>query len=170
MCDLSVSEMANYTQKSTHMAARSTATTSDLGDFLRSYDTSGSGKFDRDRWLYLCSSASINLPQESAAHLFDRLDTDHDGIVTISELLKDLTEWQSSLGNGSDSDADVNESWKPVDMDRFAFRGGGQKTTDWNNKRMDSFYESTPDELDDDFGKRYVIVFKIKFTHNHVPL
>uniref|UniRef100_A0A5K3EJG5 Ras and EF-hand domain-containing protein n=1 Tax=Mesocestoides corti TaxID=53468 RepID=A0A5K3EJG5_MESCO len=127
-------------------------TKNDLAAFLRSYDTDGSGSFDRDRWLHLCTSAKINLPQESAADLFDRLDTDRNGIVTIAELLDSLSEWQKSLGESGAEALGGIETGMPVDVERFA----GPSSTSFRNmkdKRMDSLYESSPNELDVDFGK-----------------
>ena len=129
-----------------------TQTRQSMRDFLRSYDTNNSGSFDRDRWLHLCTSATINLPQESAADLFDKLDSDRDGLVTIDELLNCLNEWQKSVTSDVD-DSDGEETGRPLDLDRFA----GPDRSDsrlFAARRAGSLYESSPTETDAEFGKR----------------
>lgn len=126
----------------------------ELRDFLKSYDHNGTGSFDRDRWLHLCTSATINLPQDSAAAVFDKLDSDHDGLVRIDDLLQSLGEWQQSVNSDVDED-DAEETRRPIDLGRIAdpnltLSNGFPKV------RTDSLYESTPSERDKDFGKRRV--------------
>ncbi|CDS42945.1 ras and EF hand domain containing protein [Echinococcus multilocularis] len=137
-------------------------TRQELRDFLSSYDTNDSGNFNRDRWLHLCTSATINLPQDSAAALFDRLDTDRDGLVTIDELLKSLSEWQKTTNQEFD-DIWEEETGRPVDLGRFT------EPQTWNsqqhvNNRLDSLYTSSPTEADKEFGKSVVEATRLSKT------
>lgn len=124
----------------------------ELRDFLRSYDTNNSGSFNRDRWLHLCTSATINLPQDSAAALFDRLDTDKDGLVTIDELLKSLSEWQKATNSEADGEWEEGTG-RPVDLGRFA-EPRTRKSKMLVDNRLGSFYASSPSDTDKEFGKR----------------
>ncbi|KAM7537113.1 hypothetical protein Aperf_G00000063383 [Anoplocephala perfoliata] len=139
-----------------------TQTKQELQDFLKSYDQNGTGTFDRDRWLHLCTSAAINLPQESAAALFDKLDADHDGLVRIDDLMESLTEWQQSVNSDVDED-DAIGTGRPIDLGRFAdpnmTRSNGLPV-----KRVDSLYESTAVEADKDFGKSFAEATRLSKT------
>nr|CDS28791.1 ras and EF hand domain containing protein [Hymenolepis microstoma] len=134
----------------------------ELRDFLKSYDSNGTGSFDRDRWLHLCASATINLPQESAAAVFDKLDSDHDGLVRIDDLLQSLSEWQNSVASDIDDEVDI-ETGRPVDLGRFA----ELKVTHANGfpgGRMGSLYESSPTETDKEFSKSLMEAQKLSKT------
>lgn len=130
-----------------------TQTGQELKEFLKRYDTNGTGSFDRDRWLHLCTGATINLPQESAAAVFDKLDTDHDGLVKIDDLLKSLSEWQQTVDPEIDKEDVVVGNGRPVDLGRFAdphmMHSNGLRPT-----RLGSLYESSPVDTDKDFGER----------------
>ncbi|KAL5110545.1 hypothetical protein TcWFU_006533 [Taenia crassiceps] len=137
-------------------------TTQELRDFLRSYDTNNSGSFNRDRWLHLCTSATINLPQDGAAALFDRLDTDKDGLVTIDELLKSLSEWQKA------TNLEVHDEWeevtgRPVDLGQFA-EPRTRKSQLHVDNRLGSFYASSPSDTDKEFGKSVVEATRLSKT------
>uniref|UniRef100_A0A0X3P3R2 Ras and EF-hand domain-containing protein homolog n=1 Tax=Schistocephalus solidus TaxID=70667 RepID=A0A0X3P3R2_SCHSO len=142
----------------------STDTKGELAAFLKSYDSDGSGTFNRDRWLHLCSSSAINLPQNLATAVFDRLDTDHNGIVTINELLAELEEWQKTVEHAKDNG--VGEMCKPLNPTEFTdpvpansqglingtsrgpIRPQGTLTF---KKREYSVYESSPEEINSAF-------------------
>ncbi|KAL7065186.1 hypothetical protein AAHC03_05112 [Spirometra sp. Aus1] len=141
----------------------STDTKGELAAFLKSYDSDGSGTFNRDRWLHLCSSSAINLPQDLATAVFDRLDTDRNGIVTINELLAELEEWQKSVERAENG---LGEMCKPLDTAEFACPAptNGQKLANGTSggpkrpkreltfkKREYSIYESSPEEIDSAF-------------------
>ncbi|VDO03589.1 unnamed protein product [Rodentolepis nana] len=135
-----------------------TQTRRELQDFLRSYDSNGTGSFDRDRWLHLCASATINLPQESAADVFDKLDSDHDGLVRIDDLLQSLSEWQNSVNSDIDDEVIV-ETGRPVDLGRFAELKLAQA-----NGFPVGLYESSPTETDREFGKSLMEAQKLSRT------
>ncbi|VEL10639.1 unnamed protein product [Protopolystoma xenopodis] len=67
-----------------------------LTTFIKLYDTDETGELDRTKWLALCSDEKINLPVEMAALLFDELDADADGHVSVTDLFKELASWQAT--------------------------------------------------------------------------
>ncbi|VDL17211.1 unnamed protein product [Hymenolepis diminuta] len=140
-----------------------TQTRQELQDFLKSYDTNGTGSFDRDRWLHLCASATINLPQESAAAVFDKLDSDRDGLVRIDDLLQSLSEWQQSVSSDIDDNDVVVGTGRPVDLGRFSEPKMAQ-SNGFPANRLGSFYESRPTETDKEFGKSLMEAHKLNKT------
>ncbi|VDP68820.1 unnamed protein product [Echinostoma caproni] len=66
-----------------------------LTELMRSYDIDGNGCLDKIEWVKLCSHDTINLSPELASALFDGLDTDADGSVRISDIMKELAAYEA---------------------------------------------------------------------------
>ncbi|VDK89530.1 unnamed protein product [Dibothriocephalus latus] len=155
----------------------------ELAAFLKSYDTDGSGTFNRDRWLHLCSSPAINLPQNLATAVFDRLDTDHDGIVTINELLAELEEWQKTMEQAKENGMgemcttpDTTTYIPPTPNNDHLLTNGNSwghkrpKGTLTFNKRKYSIYESSPEEINSAFRQSLAQAQKLQnFIRDSYP-
>lgn len=66
-----------------------------LRELMRSYDVEHNGFLNKIEWVKLCSHDTINLSPELASALFDGLDTDADGEVRISDIMKELAAYEA---------------------------------------------------------------------------
>ncbi|CAL8093152.1 unnamed protein product [Calicophoron daubneyi] len=68
-----------------------------LQALLKDYNKDSSGYLNRTEWIRLCGDEEINMSSDLANQLFDGLDTDADGRVKISDILKDLQAYEANL-------------------------------------------------------------------------
>lgn len=75
-----------------------------LSSLFHAYDVDSSGRIEKNEFFTICQELRVS-PRE-ADGIFDRLDVDGDGTVTLEEFIGGFREWPLGSKDGTEMDDD----------------------------------------------------------------
>lgn len=80
-----------------------------LRALFRTYDADNSGQIEKNEFLTICGELQVSVPE--AEKIFNRLDVNGDGTVTLTEFISGFHERYAE-----DMDGEVSAAWEDFEM------------------------------------------------------